>query len=321
MNLNEKKRLTLANFIFTATILILTVGIVVYESIILIGSNNKYLENNVVETSEDASAAISKKVESIDVDMTDNNKVYKMPSKSINFGHSKLLNINEVDNIQIISTLKFPEGKKIESVKWMLSPMGDASYDFEQSYPNGSEKEEDKLTIKLKRLKASNTIYTLKVIITGGGLSISDFCEVNYYKEYQGFDFRLLAPVEDKVLGKSETIKYKITENYGKGTIAPKDDKDPVITYTSLLDEYTIKPEVLKQFEDIGFDFNLLYNSNDNFIGDIDVLTTVGRELMDEKLTSSSGDFKITVTKGEYSKSEVLDIKSMVEIKKEEEES
>lgn len=299
------------------------------------------LEDVFKKEEEKKDDATTTKVEAIDVDQTDSNQVYMMPSGSVNFGVSSMyaedsqlvqsesVALNGVGKIGLMSMAKgnelhtmanttsstqfiqlvatiTPDNADLDKVEWELSGITNMSEYLAIEYPNGSSTLADKLTIKLVVKKAFTQVVTLKVTVGKNGLNVSDTCSVNYYKQYQGLDLVLTGGVEDKILNAGDTITYNLVESYSDGTIEQKDNSDPVIKYESLIDTYTINYD-LKKFESSAFSYDVFYNASSNFTG-VNVLTGAGRNAMNAKLTSCSGDFKITATKGKYSDSENLDI-------------
>ena len=298
------------------------------------------LEDVFKKDEEQKDDATTKKVEAIDVDQTDANQVYMMPSGSVNFGvssiygdsqlvesesivsrdagaigvmsmakgdelHTMANSTSSIQSIQLVATLT-PENADLDKVEWSLDGITNMSDYLEITYPKGTDTLANKLTIQLNVKKAFTQVATLKVVVGKNGLTVSDTCNVNYYKQYQGLDLVLTGNVADKTLDKGDLITYDLVESYSDGTIDQKDNSTPVIAYTSLIDTYTINYD-FKKNETTAFDYGVFYNSNGNFTG-VEVLSGAGRNIMNAKLTSCSGDFKITATKGKYSDSEILDV-------------
>ena len=283
------------------------------------------------------------KMESLAVDKTDANKTYLMPSKSVNFGNSRM--DDDVEKEEVVDTLAYEDSGSFKrnnmvSTRGMnnVKPLAAGS---SITYPqtinltatvtpveseqycefvweitwSGEENISDYIvlenantkTVTVKVLKAFNHTATLKVTATAQGiLPVSDTCNVEFYKQLTGIDLAMTGGVADKILNEGDMITYEVDENYSAGTIDQEDASEVVVSYSSLTTEYTINYDFTKN-ESTAFDHDVFYNASGNFTG-VNVLTGAGRNAMNAKLKTCSGDFKITATKGSYSKSINLDI-------------
>ncbi len=291
------------------------------------------------------------KMESLAVDKTDANKTYLMPSKSVNFGNSRM--DDDVEKEEVIDTLAYEDNGSFKrnnmvSARGMnnVKPLATgSSITYPQTInltatvtPSESVETLDlinwtinwevsesisdyivlekanEITCTLKVLKPFSSVATLTVEVGKNGLKASDTCKVNFYKQLTGVDLQLTGSVTDKELSEGEMITYEIQEDYSIGTIDQEDQTEAVVTYSSLLSDYTINYDFTKndnsgenEGQGTAFSYNVFYGATGNFTN-VDVMTGAGRNAMNSKLKTSDGDFKISVNKGVYSDSEIMNI-------------
>ncbi len=279
------------------------------------------------------------KVDTLIVEDTDTNKTYLMPAKSLNFGNAYSGDDEEVvdtleksplgvaktmskgvennlmatgssitypQTINLSATVTPVEAEEYCEYLWEITWGGTESISAYITLENANTK-----NVVVKVLKPFNHTATLKVTATANGiLPVTDTCSVEFYKQLTGIDLTMTGAMEDKILNEGDQITYTVTPKYSGGTVDQEDESEVVVTYSSLISDYTINYDFMKNDINSGkvaFSHNEFYNASGNFTG-VNVLTGAGRNLMNAKLKTSSGDFKITATKGIYSKSINLDI-------------
>lgn len=308
------------------------------------GSNFEDLINNGKEEGE---VSTTERLENLDVDKTDTAKTYKIPSGSLNFGNSRSdddMNREEVvdtltyeDNGSLLrkgvstrglsgvkplaagTSITYPQTITLNAEVEPIEAEAFTEFVWEISW-TGSDDISDYIVLEnantknvtVKVLAAFNHTATLKVTATANDiLPVTATCSVNFYKQLTGLNLTLTGAVEDKVLNNGDTLTYTVEPTYSAGTIEQVDESPVSVTYSSLISDYTINYDFNKNDGTNGngteFSINEFYSAAGNFTG-VNVLTGAGRNAMNAKLKACSGDFKITATKGSYSKSINLDI-------------
>lgn len=284
-------------------------------------------------------------VESLDVDRTDSSKTYKIPTGSVNFGNSRssddksevvttqsvqsfnasklgVMSTRAVGDMQTMASGKsitLPQTITLNAEVEPITAIEHCTFQWEITW-SGEENISDYIVLEnattqnvtVKVLKAFNHTATLKVTATANNiLPVSATCRVEFYKQLTGLDLALTGSVADNVLNNGDMISYTVTPTYSDGTVDQVDSSEVVITYEGLLPDVTINYDFKQIDSSAGnsktFDINSFYSLAGNFEG-VNVLTGAGRNSMNAKLKSASGDFKITAKKGSYSKSVNLDI-------------
>lgn len=276
------------------------------------------------------------KLETLDVDQLDDTKTYLMPSKSVNFGNSRMSDDKEATSdilsyqgvgnknatmankgvmpLAASSPITYPQTVQLSATVTPVESEAYCEFQWEVSW-SGEEDIADYIvlensttkTVTVKVLQPFTHSATLKVTATANDiLPVSDTCNIEFYKQLTGIDLTMTGGMTDKILSEGEMITYEVHEQYSTGTIDQVDETDAVITYESLISDYEINYD-FKKNESTAFSHNEFYNATGNF-ENVNVLTGAGRNAMNAKLKSSSGDFKITASKGGFSKSINLDV-------------
>lgn len=251
------------------------------------GSN---FEDLINDGKEEGEVSTTERLKSLDVDKTDTNKTYKIPSGSLNFGNSR--SDDDMNKEEVVDTLTYDENKSV--LRNGISARGfndvkplaaGTSITYPQTITLNAEVEPieaeqfsnftwtiswsaegvnisdfivlenaNTKNVTVKVLKAFNYTATLKVEAQdkeGKLPPVSANCSVNFYKQLTGINMQLTGSIADKLLSNGDTISYTVDPTYSDGTIDQVDDTPVVISYSSLLSDVTI-----------NYDFNKIDSQN-----------------------------------------------------------